>query len=140
MSESEELKEEAKAEERPRRTSKPFLFVALLKSVWTSHPKNVGRVYGGTSRDLKEAKDWLEVNPEFEFEDVTEITERFDRFMKSEFWEEQDWPIWGFLKFYARYASPRIVVKNPRGAMIECGSCGMNHGTLEPCRTLRLAK
>lgn len=121
--------------------SKPFMLVATIKTLWKEHPKNQGREYGGTSRDLREAKEWLQVN-EWEPGDVTGISERFNRFMASEFdgWVDMDYPIWAFLKHYSRYAPPRTAeVKQSRpqpqtmSMVIFCTRCETNHRADESC-------
>ena len=124
----------------------PWLLVDTVKTLWHSHKKNEGRKYGGTSRDLREAKEWLQVN-EWEPGDVTAIAERFDRFMESDFegWQEQDYPIWAFLKHYGRYAPPRTerprvkVQTETHRMVIWCNRCGQNHRADEAC-PLRIAQ
>jgi len=104
--------------------SRPYQLVQTIKALWTSHEKNQGRSYGGTSRDLREAKEWLQVN-EWEEGDISELSPRFDRFMRSDFegWKEMDYPIWAFLKHYGRYAEPRIAKKAKAVEMLYCEKC-----------------
>jgi hypothetical protein len=116
--------------------SRPFDLVWTIKQLWNDHPKNAGRKYAGTSRDLREAKEWLLVN-EFDSGDITELQERFNRFMQSTFdaWAEADFPIWGFLKHYNRYGPPRstpaqVVKKHiPR----ICPICKIDHPAISVC-------
>ncbi len=121
--------------------SLPFDLVECIKILWHSHPKNSGRQYGGTSRDLREAKEWLTVNS-WEPGDIGQISDRFNRFMDSDFegWKEQDFPIWAFLRHYSRYAAPRVEEsKKPRpqpntmSMVIYCSRCETNHRADEAC-------
>jgi hypothetical protein len=120
---------------KPLGNSRPFDLVAILRELWQSHPKNAGRKYGGTSRDLREAKEWLQVN-DLDFGDITELSERFGRFMASDFdgWVESDYPIWAFLKHYGRYAAPRKtpaqIIKKQRPL---CPTCGTDHPVIAEC-------
>ncbi len=120
-------------------TSRPYLLIVTLRDLWHSHPKNEGRKYGGTSRDFREAKEWLQVN-DWEPGDVTELSQRFNRYMADTFeaWEQQDYPLWAFLRHYGRYAPPRgerIV----RRSTYHCPECGQQHPISEPCKVRRLA-
>jgi hypothetical protein len=122
-------------------TSKPFLLVSTIRQLWQSHAKNNGRVYGGTSRDLREAKEWLGVN-EWEPGEIEEVEKRFNRFMESDFegWKETDYPIWAFLKHYGRYAEPRQVREAPRRSTFTCPKCEMQHRVSEPCPTRNISQ
>jgi hypothetical protein len=116
--------------------SRPFDLVFILKNLWASHPKNAGRIYGGTSRDLREAKEFLQVN-DFDPGDITELSERFNRFMQSTFdaWAETDYPIWGFLKHYNRYGPPRKTINEvvKKNQPTVCPHCGTDHPSKAEC-------
>lgn len=114
--------------------NKTWTLVQTLKTLWNSHVNNEGRTYGGTSRDLGEAKLWLQVN-DWEPGDIGELTERFGRFMESTFdgWKELDYPIWAFLKHYGRYAAPRQEKQVIRKSTRYCPDCQTTHSINTPC-------
>ena len=119
--------------------SKPFDLILALKTLWNAHEKNAGRAYTGTSRDLKEAKEWLQINA-WDEGDITEFTDRIDRFIRDSFWEELDWPLWGFLKHINRYAPPRIAKKAKAVEMLYCEKCDSAYrsGTRCGCQSTQL--
>ena len=117
-------------------SSKPFQLCWLLKTLWEAHPKNRGRECSMTGRDRKEAKDWLELNVDLPSED--DACGRMGRYLQDEFdgWKQQDWPIWGLLRHWGRYAPPRVRIRaearqfNPS---VFCSRCEKVHRVDEEC-------
>ena len=106
--------------------SKPFDLVNFIfKPVWESVYKES---YRGTSRDLKEAKEFLMMNENI-FDEIPEFQEHAVEYLKSKFdgWIEQRHPCWGFLRNYNAYAPKIKKVSNQK-------SCQYCHSLFDPMK------
>jgi hypothetical protein len=113
--------------------SKPFDLCQIFKQLWEAHPRNKGRIFGPTGRDLKAAKELCDLNEWDEL--LSEIEPRFKLFMDSDFagWKEANYPAWGLFTQWNRYLpkAQRREVNRPR---IHCSLCEQNHYADEPCK------
>lgn len=121
--------------------SKPFDIVNFLfKPVWESEYK---QTYRPTGRDLKEAKEFYQLNPTI-FDEVIEFQEHAQEYLKSTFegWVVQHHPCCGLLKNYNAFA-PKLIKKQPTrksqtDIMIHCIDCGQDHPATAICVTPQL--
>lgn len=90
-----------------------------------------------TGRDKREAKEWLEVNLDLPSE--AEARDRMGRYLQDEFdgWKQHDWPIWGLLRHWGRYAAPRVRPERIRtefNPTVFCSRCEKIHRVDEECK------
>lgn len=92
--------------------------------------KYPGMTYAISSRDMGEAKQFIDANgdPDYEY-----LAKCLPQFWASEFWEDQRHPAWAFFKHIMRYA-PKVERVSKPSAMMVCGGCGQVHGVNEKCK------
>ena len=115
--------------------SKPFdLVTFLFKPVWESEYKEP---YRGTSRDLKEAKEFLAMN-EAIFDDIPEFQEHALEYLHSKWdgWSELRHPCYAFLRNYNTFAPKKIKQKHQSKdtiRLIRCSDCQTEHESDKLC-------
>ena len=102
-----------------------------FKTLWEAHPKNKGRLYGITGRDMRAAKELVDANDWQEL--LVELEPRFARFMASDFsgWKDANYPAWGLFTQWNRYMGP---VSTSTRQWLWCAKCMANHWTDEQCK------
>jgi hypothetical protein len=119
--------------------SRPFdLINSLFRPVWEAKYKER---YRATGQDLKEAKQFLELNDDI-FDEIPDFQEHAVEYLKSNWqgWVEQKHPCHGFLRNYNTFAPRKVKEQVRRIQMIACPDCGMNHPATELCPKCQEAK
>jgi len=130
-----------------KKISEPFKLKQIFAEFWSAEYK--GQIYGGGTRDLRSAKEYLELNPEFFLDEtlIMDFKEKTERFMKDRFWYKPNGnppmfhPMYCFLNNIEKYADAKKSidngfkqVKQPVRRMIFCTDCGSNHFPDEQCK------
>ena len=89
-----------------------------------------GSNYIPGGQDYKEAKQFLELNdePDYEF-----LSKCIPGYFKSDYWETRGYPCYGFLRDPNQYA-PKPERVNVKPTLMVCGGCGQVHGVSEKCK------
>ena len=113
--------------------SKPYDFCWQLKSQWEEIRKT--EVYYLTPRDLRAAKEWLELNMDIPPEETTRGFVR--RYLESDFegWRDQGYPIHALLNHWNRYAEKKVT--SVRRSTYTCPKCGTEHPVQAECPPVR---
>ena len=128
-------------EKKARKPNPVYEFCWLLKMEWEAHPMNEGREYHITPRDLRAVKEFLAAN----FGNVpsqASVKARMDLFILDTFegWTDADWPLWGFINHWNRYAPPRPPRSrgtSDKAVKIHCGRCGQIHFAAAECQEVK---
>jgi hypothetical protein len=89
--------------------SKPFHVVAtLFAPVWEASEQYKGRKYGGGGRDLRAAKQWLELNPLDEI-DPSDFQTEAQAYLQSKFEGavDRNHPCYLFLDYYGSWTKKK---------------------------------
>ena len=109
-----------------RRASDPWILADAARKLWQA---TFTGEYIGDGRDMREAKGFLETNPDFlQREDWREvIAARWKRYMLSTFWNKYDFPVYAFYMQFRKWAPPiekRSTAKIPgRIQTMPCPDC-----------------
>ena len=116
--------------------SAPFNIVVLFFApVWESDERYKGSEYPRSGRDLRAAKQWLELNPIEEI-DPESFQKEVQSYLRTKFEgaTSRNHPCWLFLDYYGEWGTrKREVVTVKRKLMIHCIDCQHDHGINDPC-------
>jgi hypothetical protein len=127
----------------PRKASDEFLLIEMFKPVWSQHYQ--GEDYDTDGRDWREAKGFLQMNPDI-FEKREIFIQRAMKFVDDDFWYK---PTHGIrhqchylLKHYTRYSNAKPLqspksVSEPKRQMIHCCTCDKDHYADEFCEIVK---
>ena len=125
----------------PRKERKPSPMYALQTLYAQVYESERGREYGRQTRDLKEAKDWLELYPDFwESESAVEKFQTVAlNYIRSQdpFWKLQNFPMFGMLIQFNKFIPDVKKVKPTVIPQYEtCPTCHEEYpkGTKRPCK------
>lgn len=129
-----------------KKVSEPYKLKQIFSEFWSNEYN--GQVYEGGSRDLRSAKEYLELNPEFFTDEVSimNFKSRAERFMKDRYWYKPNGnppmyhPMYCFLNNIEKYAELKKVfdsrkpIKHISRVRIYCTDCGSNHYPEDGCK------
>ena len=125
----------------PRKPSDPYRLIQLFAPVWAE--AHGGEEYFPDGRDFREAKVFLEINPEFLVSEARceSFKQRAREYMSEEFYNQPhsspslNHQLFHFLKTYASYAKSKIQPKpkTERQKLIACSDCGTEHDPVNLC-------
>ena len=90
----------------------------------------LGYTYTPGGQDWKEAKEYLELVDEPDYESLAKC---IPGYFRSDYWETRGYPCYGFLRDPNQYA-PKVERVSKPSAMMVCGGCGQVHGVNEKCK------
>lgn len=116
--------------------SAPFNIVVLFFApVWESDDKYKGTEYPRSGRDLRAAKQWLELNP-IDKVDPAKFQEEAQAYLRNKFEgaTSRNHPCWLFLDYYGEWGTKKRELKpTKRMQMRLCTDCQQEHGMHDPC-------
>lgn len=110
--------------------SRPYdLVYHLFRPAWEESELYKGEKYRPTGRDLKEAKEFYDLNPDI-FEEIPEFQGRTENYLDHKFegWKNLKHPCWAFLRNYNSFAAKSKKVETKQKLrQIGCVDCGTSH-------------